>query len=701
MNQIGELKRARHRSRSTQLLLAAVAAGAIALGGACSKKSAEKDATPPRLPAPQFSVQGGIFTNNDLTVSLMGSPPTAVIRYTLDGSTPVRSSRKYSGPITITESTLLKAKVFGESSSNSPIAEQTYVLVSADLVEFSSNLPLVILNSFRQSIPHDKKVMVSARVIDAKAGRSTVLGPTDYDGRADLNIRGHTSLRYPKHSYHLKTRDEQRNAQKASILGFPKDSDWVLYAPYPDKTLMRDVLGYELSNQMGRYAARTRFVEVFLNEMGGKLSARDYLGVFVFEEKIERGKKRVNIEKLGPADNTEPNVSGGYIFKKDHLDRIELGSSNPGGYPTGGGGGRGSSRETYLSGPGGFPAHPEGFLRREGQTYRKTGGPFQGFNNLFSSGPAQAFDSSHDNHFFYVEPKPEEISGAQRSWLTRYVNKCEEVLYGNNFKDPKTGYAAYLDADSFIDYHLMVELTKNIDGFRFSTFYTKDRGGKIKMGPIWDWNLSFGQSSGKQGYLAEYWYWPQLDDQQYTWFRRLFEDPDFGQRYVDRWGELRTNQFVVAKLHARIDELAEQLNEAQARNFRRWPILGRSVYPNNFVGMSYAAEVSHMKEWIQKRIEWIDRQFLAAPAFSIPAGAIERGSQLALRAPVGKIYYTLDGTDPRAAGGAVASGARTFEDPLTLEKDTVVFCRAWQDNRWSYPAGSKFIVTHAAPAHSE
>src|SRR5207253_9481016 len=144
--------------------------------------------------------------------------------------------------------------------------------------------------------------------------RSTLAGPADFDGRGDLNVRGHTSLRYPKHSYHFKSRDDEKNALKVPIFGFPKDSDWVLYAPYSDKTLMRDVLGYELSNQMGRYAARTKFLEVFLNVNGGKLSRRDYLGVYVFEEKIKRSKHRVDIEKLGPNDNTEPNVTGGYII---------------------------------------------------------------------------------------------------------------------------------------------------------------------------------------------------------------------------------------------------------------------------------------------------------------------------------------------------------------------------------------------------
>jgi hypothetical protein len=106
------------------------------------------------------------------------------------------------------------------------------------------------------------------------------------------------------------------------------------------------------------------------------------------------------------------------------------------------------------------------------------------------------------------------------------VNRCEAALYGPDFRDPEKGYAAFIDVDAFIDYHLLIEVTKNVDGFRFSTFYHKDRGGKIRMGPLWDWNLSFGNCNGKQGFMAEGWLWPQLDDKEYSWFRRLFEDPD-------------------------------------------------------------------------------------------------------------------------------------------------------------------------------
>src|SRR5439155_2912765 len=123
---------------------------------------------------------------------------------------------------------------------------------------------------------------------------------SDLSSTCLVHVRGRASLRYPKNSFTLKMTDGEGDPEAVSILGLPAQSDWVLYAPYPDKTLMRDVLGYELHAKMGHWAARTRFVEVFVNKTGAKLGQRDYAGVYVFEEKIKRDKDRVNISKLKP-----------------------------------------------------------------------------------------------------------------------------------------------------------------------------------------------------------------------------------------------------------------------------------------------------------------------------------------------------------------------------------------------------------------
>jgi hypothetical protein len=162
-------------------------------------------------------------------------------------------------------------------------------------------------------------------------------------------------------------------------------------------------------------------------------------------------------------------------------------------------------------------------------------------------------------------------------------------------------------------------------------------------------------------------------------FHRLDDDPDFSQKTVDRWGELRRGVFDPTRILARVDEMAAQLDDAQARNFRRWPILGRRVNPNDFVGRTYEEEIRWMKQWIQKRIAWIDNQFIHPPSLTEAKGSIN------LSAGTGRIYYTLDGTDPRLPGGGVSPKAKTFSSPIPASDASKLFARVQHRSRWSPP----------------
>ncbi|HXG49033.1 MAG TPA: CotH kinase family protein [Methylomirabilota bacterium] len=665
--------------------------------------------------APEFSVAGGIFTNA-LTVQITSRSPNATIRYTLDGTEPRATSATCTGPLIITNPAFVRARAFAPGLTPSEVKSRHYLVLAPDALEFSSNLPLVILHSFGQPFDRERRRPAALSVIEPGPTRARLTGPAAFDGRALANIRGRASLRYPKRSYTVKLVDEHDGFLKAPILGMPKDSDWVLYAPYPDKTLMRDVLAYELSNQIGEWAPRTRFVEVFVNESGGPITMADYVGVYVFEERVRRGKDRVNIAALDPDALTPPAITGGYIFKKDHVDRGYYGEPD-----LLGGGNTPSStvdRPGLPSGPGGFPANPAGFLpsyagsRRSSNSSsssssrrRRTAAVTNQLGAIVKreSGKSMRVIYVNDderieeqreegfqtalatNQFYYVDPEEDEINAAQRAWLRGHLDAFEQVLYGPAFRDPTHGYAAWIDPGSFIDHHLIVEVTKNVDGFRFSTFYHKDRGGKIRAGPIWDWNLSFGNANGKQGWMPEHWLWPQLDDKEYTWYRRLFDDPDFGQRYVDRWTELRKTVFATDRLLRRVDEIAALLHEAQARNFERWPILGQGVNPNWFVGVSYADEVRWMKEWIANRLNWIEEQFPAVPEPSVPAAEIASGASFKLRTAAGTVHYTLDGSDPRGPDGQPAAKARTADEAIKLDPGQTLLARTWEDGRWSGP----------------
>ncbi len=683
----------------------------------------------------QLSPAGGVFVD-PATIRLKSGASEGVVRFTLDGSEPTVKSEVFPKELKLTSTTLVRVKAFAGSKPG-PAVSETYTFIDRDLEKFTSNLPLVIINTFGHEIQRENKIPASVRFIDVTNGRSSFSLAPDFDGRGDVGLRGNSSLRYLKRSFSLKTRDEAWQSRSVSLLGFPRDNDWVLYAPYPDKTLIRDVLAYDLSRQMGHYATRTKFVEVFLNQVGGKMTKRHHMGVYVLEEKIKRGKDRVNIAKLSTNDNGGTNITGGYIFKKDHWDTQGDVTPTVEGRPNGFGGNSGS-RYGYPTDAGGFPADPAGFLPSVGGTRRMnrssrtadvirspiplddagaprlapgeqpqrrdTFDPNTGERIQFNRGPdgresfiirdgrvmrwsrdsgsavgEETFNTSQGNEFFYVEPKPEEITPAQKAWLQRHLNEFERALHGPAFKDPEKGYAAYIDVDSFIDHHLIVELTKNIDGFRFSTFFQKDRGGKIKVEPIWDWNLSFGNANGKQGHIAEHWYWPQLDDNQYSYYRRLFEDPDFGQRYVDRWAQVRATVFSDSHLLAKIDALVAELGDARVRNFERWPILSRRIWPNTFLGKTYEDEINYLKEFTRRRLAWIDKQFVAPPT------AAPDKAPVTLTAPAGVIYYTLDGSDPRASGGKPSATAQVYTSPLTAPGKGKLFARALHADRWSPP----------------
>ncbi|MHC4332110.1 MAG: CotH kinase family protein, partial [Planctomycetota bacterium] len=142
-------------------------------------------------------------------------------------------------------------------------------------------------------------------------------------GRIGIDVRGKSSTGFAKKQYHFETWNENNKEKNVSLLGFPAESDWVLQGPYSDKSLMRNYLSYNWSNDLGQYASRTKFIEVFLNSDDGRVSLSDYVGVYILMEKIKRNKNRVDIAALDPADDTEPQITGGYIFKKDKLDSGE------------------------------------------------------------------------------------------------------------------------------------------------------------------------------------------------------------------------------------------------------------------------------------------------------------------------------------------------------------------------------------------
>ena len=125
---------------------------------------------------------------------------------------------------------------------------------------------------------------------------------------------------FPKKSYSFETRAANSENLDVSLLDMPEENDWVLYAPYNDKSLIRNVITYNLSNRIGRYASRTKYCELIING--------EYLGIYVLMEKVKRNKNRINISKCEERDISGNDVTGGYIIKIDK----EGGENNSGWY---------------------------------------------------------------------------------------------------------------------------------------------------------------------------------------------------------------------------------------------------------------------------------------------------------------------------------------------------------------------------------
>ena len=497
------------------------------------------------VPSPAFSVPGGVHSK-PFEVELRASTPAAgtVIRYTLDRSEPTEQSPLYAQPLTITNSVDVRARTFVPGRNPSRVVSHGYTFLADDFQRFDSTLPLIVINTFGQAIPHRTKVQGAFQILEPAGGSVSMKGAATWKGRVEINQRVNTSRQFPKRSYTVKLLDEQGRSAKVPLAGLPEDSDWVLYAPYFDRTLLRDALIYDLSNRIGRYAPRTRFVEVFVAGARGRVGNRDYVGVYVLKEKIKRGRNRVDLGDARAGDGPA-NSPGSYLFKMDHVDPGEKG-----------------------------------------------------------------FHTERGLHFLYVHPKEREITREQSAWLINHLNQFERTLHGRAFADPNEGYAKFLDVDAFIDHFWLVEMSKNVDGFRFSAFLQLSTGGKLKMGPIWDWDQSFGNANFYDGESPEGWYWPYIRNTEIDWFNRLSKDPQFRRRYIERWTELRRVAFETSHILGRIDALVASMGEARERNSNRWP-----------TRRNYQDYVQQMKRWIQRRMEWIDQELASASGTAAKAGA--------------------------------------------------------------------------------
>jgi len=414
------------------------------------------------------------------------------------------------------------------------------------LIFTTSNLPIVVINTNGQSIQDDPRIVCDMGIIyNGNGVMNNVNDPfNEYDGKISIEYRGSSSQSFPKKPYALETQKANGDNNNVSILGMPSENDWILYAPYTDKSLMRNVLTFDIGRKMGWYSSRTQYCELVIDG--------DYKGIYVFMEKLKKDKNRIDIAKLDTDDLVGDSLTGGYIIKVDKY--------------TGTGG------EDWLS----------------------------DFDDI----------GGGDLYLQYHYPEASTMHPIQKDYIHSFVDSFEYALSSSYFADTSIGYNNFIDVNSFIDFYIINELSKDIDAYRLSSYIYKDKdskGGKLTMGPLWDFNLAYGNADYCEGWLTSDWeVSTSCGSDNPFWFERLLDDTTYQNKLKCRWEYLRENTLHKDSLYMFIDNTVIYLNDAQQRNFQRWDILGNYVWPNYYIGNSYVEEVQFFKTWISARLSWMD-----------------------------------------------------------------------------------------------
>jgi hypothetical protein len=269
----------------------------------------------------------------------------------------------------------------------------------------------------------------------------------------------------------------------------------------------------------------------------------DYKGVYILTEKIKRDSNRLDLKKIDPTDTNVPEVTGGYIVKADKTtggDPVAWTMPNYGGW---------------------------------------------------------------DTDFLHHYPKPEDITFEQANYIESVFRELETQTNPSN-SSILNGYPTVIDIPSFVDYMIMSEFASNPDSYQFSTFFHKDKGGKLRAGPVWDYNLSYGNDLFVFGFDRSFYDVWQFDfeNRGAKFWKDLFQDSVFNCYVSKRWAELTAENGVLnyTTVAGLIDQYHELLAEAQVRELQRWPPI--DGWPTV---ADQTKNISAMKDWITNRINWM------------------------------------------------------------------------------------------------
>jgi len=402
-----------------------------------------------------------------------------------------------------------------------------------------SNLPIVIISTDDGvTIPDEPKVKATMKIIDRGPGERNYV--TDKDNPLYLNYNGRIGI---------ETRGSSSQESPKKNYGFKTRKD-------DDKTNNNvSLLGMPGENDwiLGGMVFDTAFIrDYFCHNLYGKMgnyASRavyceviindNYVGLYILQEKLKADDNRINVTKIGKKDNALPALSGGYISKAD---------KTTGGDPV---------AWTMYS-----------------------------FQN-------SAVEYIHDL------PKPEDATTEQTSYISNFFFRLESAAQ-NNDVSVVNGYPSLIDIPSFIDFMIVNEFASNPDAYQYSTYFHKDRNGKLRAGPVWDLDLTFGNDLFQWNMdrsKTNLWY---FEDDFYNngsrFWHDLFHNSLFRCYLSKRWNELLEPEMPLNRpaREAFLDETVELISEAVARDCQRW---GKQT--------NHTERIAAIKSFMQAREEWI------------------------------------------------------------------------------------------------
>lgn len=561
---------------------------------------------------PEATPTWGWFDSSQSVRLALPSSPHTPIVYTVDGSEPTADSPPYSGELLLTSTTEVRARARPARGPLGPTASFLYVQQDARLATFGSDLPVICIAPFGR---REDKVFARSLV--------AVYEPKDPEIRTALNRPGGVSG-YAA----IKTRG-------SSTLALPKRNYSLELRQADQSDREAELLGMPKDADWILYGSYNFDYAHLRNPLVFGIATR--LGLLAPKFRFVEVFVSHDGGPVGPED-----YIGLYVL----MEKIERGRNR---VPLA----RLDSDDVEM------PEISGGYILK-----------------IDRPGPGDRGFQAAGERLQFVEPKEREIPDLQRRWIGGWLARFYATLNSATAADPENGYARYIDVDNFIDYHFLNEYVRNPDAYTLSTYMHLERGGKLKMGPVWDYDRAMRTNADEQwvGKASETQGW--TGDCYHGWWGILFRDSAFRARYRERGCAHLRERIPLAWVQAEVDRLASLIREAKERDRARWPIVEVDVFENDLIAL---------KQWLADRDRWFRSELLEAPELEIDPPTTPLPCRVTLRHgnPEGTLWYTLDGGDPKLADGRVSPRALRYEGPVEVVAPSWLRARVHVGGLWT------------------